>query len=307
MSVVKSREKQMNSQGWSITDQCAADPSRPCELVSLGEFRDESGLVGEVTVEQCRKCGVGVSLPPIPDVAFLYADRSSQDFQATTGGISRLLKDIVFTLQGRRMVAQSGVRPARIIDFACGSGLLTSFVAEAAGPDCETIGADFHSEPPRDLRGLPYRSITNLDDLKGAADLVTAMHVVEHDDDSLRLLNSIVELARPGGKLLIEVPNVDCVWAPVFGKYWDAWYLPYHRVHFSRQSLRRLVEACGLEIEREYDVSIPTMGRTLANMMGKQNSTLFILISAALQPVQLLFEFVTRRPSALRIVARKPA
>jgi len=288
---------------WSITDPCAAGGGA-CDLASMGAFADRSGRVGEVTVERCRRCGVGVTRPPIADVAFLYADRTSIDFQPQTKGLALAIKRIAFTAQARRMLRQAGFKGGRIIDFACGSGLFTACMAEASG--AETIGADFHDQPPPDLGDVPYRPMATLDELNGSADLVLAMHVVEHDDDPRRLVQRIAALARPGGTVVIEVPNIDCVWTPIFGRAWDAWYIPYHRIHFSRASIRATVEAAGLEVVQTIDASVPTMGRSIANMLGRENTTYFVLISAVLQPLQLGLEMLTRRPSALRLILRKP-
>jgi len=92
---------------------------------------------------------------------------------------------------------------------------------------------------------------------------------------------------------------------PVFGKNWDNWYLPYHRVHFSRQSLRKLFERAGLDIEREVDVCIPSIGRSLARMLGTRNTLPFVMVSALAFPVQYLVERLTGRPSAIRVYAKK--
>lgn len=289
----------------AITNPCAAGTGQPCDLVSLGAFDDRSERVGsEVTVERCRRCGVGVTRPPIADVAFLYADRSSIDFQPETKGLARLIKRIAFTAQARRMLKQAQFNGDRIIDFACGSGLFTWCMAQVSGS--EVIGADFHDQPPPDLGKVPYRSMAALSELDGTADLVIAMHVVEHDDDPLKLVRRIAALGKPGATIVIEVPNVDCVWTPIFGRAWDAWYIPYHRIHFSRASLRATVQAAGLEIIRSIDVSVPTMGRSIANLLGTRNSTLFVLLSAVLQPLQWGLEKLTNRPSALRLILRKP-
>jgi hypothetical protein len=49
------------------------------------------------------------------------------------------------------------------------------------------------------------------------------------------------------------------------------------------------------------------MGRTLANLLGRRNNLAFILLGAGLHPVQLAVERLTRRPSGLRVTARRPA
>jgi SAM-dependent methyltransferase len=289
----------------TVTRRCASSPTKLCEFVSLGEFIDRSGLFAHVSVSRCRHCGVGVSFPRIADVAALYADRSSQDFQPGTSGLARRIKEIAFRQQASAMLAQLPERPRRIIDFGCGSGLFTRCLADVA-PDIEVIGADFHREAPAELADRAYRCSDCLDDLEGKADLVIALHVLEHDDDAGALLWRIARLARPGGRVLFEVPNIDCVWTKVFGRFWDAWYLPYHRTHFSRASLRALMADSGLEIEMDGDASVPTMGRSVANLLRRRNSLFFILVGAALQPIQLIGEKMFAQPSALRMIVRRP-
>ena len=133
------------------------------------------------------------------------------------------------------------------------------------------------------------------------------MHVLEHDDDAAGLLATIAGYACQGGTVIIEVPNVDCVWSKWFGKFWDAWYLPYHRQHFTRGSLIKLMQRTGLEIQSVHGVSVPTMGRTFANMFGRPNNLFWLLLGIIGHPIQLMGEALTRRPSAIRVIATKGA
>lgn len=290
----------------SVTRRCAAEPSLPCDLKRLGAFMDRSSLLGSVTVERCRRCGVGVSSPFIPDVASLYADRTSQDFQPDTNGLSRLIKQVAFRRQAKQLLSQVPGRPAELIDFGCGSGLFTRCLAERLGRSARVYGVDFHPDPPAELGDVGYRASADVADLEATADLLLAMHVLEHDDDSHALLERMLRLVRSGGHVALEVPNVDCVWGAIFGRFWDGWYLPYHRIHFSRAALRALLADAGLEIVRDIDVSVPTMGRTVANLLGLRNGPAFILLGAALHPIQWALEVLTGRATALRVIARKP-
>jgi 2-polyprenyl-3-methyl-5-hydroxy-6-metoxy-1,4-benzoquinol methylase len=279
--------------------------SAACNLERVSSGIDHSGLFPCVYVVRCRHCGVGFTEPPLADVAFLYAGRSSQDFQPNTRGLVRIIKKVVFRLQARHLVGQIGTQPATVIDFGCGSGLFSNLLAAILPASVRIIACDFHSEPPAELGAVEYRSLKDLGDLYETADLVLAMHVIEHDNDPRTLLADITRLVKSGGKIVVEVPNINCIWATVFGRWWDPWYLPYHRTHFSRDSLYALIESSGLEIVTKANISLPSMGRSMANLTHRHNGLAFIIVSAVLQPLQWLLERFTDRPTALRVIARK--
>lgn len=283
---------------------CAAGDGEACTFESMGAFADKSEKVGEVTVLRCTRCGIGISMPPIADVAFLYEGRESQDFQPDSRGISHKIKNLAFRRQARQLLRQLGRAPERIADFGCGSGQFTRCLAETA-KSAGVSGCDFHADPPDELSANSYFPMTELPAHRGGFDLVLAMHVLEHDDDADALLARITSLAGPGGTIVLEVPNIDCFWAGLLGKAWDAWYLPFHRTHFSRTALRALIERGGLCIEQDLDICVPTMGRSVANALGARNNLFFLLVGVALHPLQWLGEWLTSRPSAIRIIARK--
>lgn len=288
-----------------MTVTCLAHPTQACDFESLGAFDDKSGKVGPVSVLRCRRCGIGVSMPRLADVAFLYDGRESQDFQPEARGLAHRIKQIAFRRQAASLLRDVGIQPTRVLDFGCGSGQFTRCLGDIL-PGATVVGSDFHDAPPSDLMGRPYLPQDRLAAEQGSFDLVLAMHVLEHDDDPAVLLGRIASMARPGGTVVIEVPNIDCVWTQLLGQHWDAWYVPFHRSHFSRRALRALVERGGLEIRSEHAICLPTMGRSLANLLGRRNSLGFLLAGILLHPLQWALEKLTGRPSAIRLVLRRP-
>ena len=240
-------------------------------------------------------------MPRLRDVAFLYEGRASKDYQPDAKGLSAFIKDLAFKIQARKLLRQVPEKPRSVLDFGCGSGQFTRVLGEILS-GAEVIGSDFHPAPPVALRGRSYKPMLELAKEVGTYDLVMAMHVLEHDDDTDRLLADIVSMARPGGTVVIEVPHVDCVWTRLFRKKWDAWYVPFHRTHFTRSSLRHCLEARGLEILAMHDVTVPTMGRTMANCFGQKNNLFWLLVGIALHPLQWVAEKASGQPSAIRVI-----
>ena len=88
----------MNEMTRTAAASCSARPGQPCEFGPPESFPDRSGRVGDVSVVRCRHCGIGITNPPLSDVAFLYEGRESQDFQPLSTGVARTIKDIAFHL-----------------------------------------------------------------------------------------------------------------------------------------------------------------------------------------------------------------
>jgi 2-polyprenyl-3-methyl-5-hydroxy-6-metoxy-1,4-benzoquinol methylase len=284
---------------------CAARPGTRCDYVSLGHFIDRSRLIGEIEVRQCRHCRHAISLPPLPDVAFLYDNRESQDYQPDVGNpLVRWIKEIAFRRQARTMAGQIGNPGSEALDFGCGSGQFTRILGDTL-KGTRLTACDFFETPPAELEGRPYLPTQQLEECPERFDLVIASHVLEHDDDAAGLLAKIVYPAKKGGTVVLEVPNVECVWGRLLGRYWDAWYLPYHRHHYSRGSLIKLLEDNGLAVESVYGITAPTMGRTLANVFGKTNNVFWVIAGIVLHPLQIAGEWITGQRTALRVVARK--
>ena len=80
-------------------------------------------------------------------------------------------------------------------------------------------------------------------------DLVILSHVLEHLLDPADTLKKIRSLLKPGGKVLILVPNQESFCRNVFGRYWGWWQVPVHINHFSRKAMRRLSGQTGFDFE----------------------------------------------------------
>jgi SAM-dependent methyltransferase len=241
------------------------------------------------------------------DVSALYTNRESEDYLARDSAPVRALKAFVFKRLARSLLNQAFGEVRTAADYGTGNGMLATMLAEAAGPDTTVYALDFFDEAPGPMPRVSYLSFGKSAALHGKIDLLTCFHVLEHTDEPDTLLSQLRAFLRPNGTIVIEVPNVDCVWTPWFGKSCANWYPPYHRVHFSRQSLRRLIESQGLRIVSEQDICGPTFALSLATLLRcRPNAGLFFL-AAVLRPLQWFAERVTRRPSALRIIARNGA
>ena len=68
-------------------------------------------------------------------------------------------------------------------------------------------------------------------------DAVTMWQVLEHVQNPRHTVEAAANLLRPGGILVIEVPNIESRTFAEFGEHWRGLELPRHFQHFSPKTL----------------------------------------------------------------------
>lgn len=71
-------------------------------------------------------------------------------------------------------------------------------------------------------------------------DVITLWHVLEHVPNLHEAISQIENLLKPGGTLLIAVPNYKSYDANYYKEFWAAYDVPRHLWHFSKKSMTKL-------------------------------------------------------------------
>ncbi len=80
-------------------------------------------------------------------------------------------------------------------------------------------------------------------------DFITMFHVIEHLTDPLKAFGFAAAHLKPGGNLIIQVPNIDSIQARLFGATWHGLDVPRHIINFTGTGLRRLLKDAGFDGE----------------------------------------------------------
>jgi len=150
-------------------------------------------------------------------------------------------------VQPVRLLERAGLPSgARVLDAGAGGGRL---VAELARRGHEAYGI----EPSARSReralgaGLDVRAETLHQHEASGLDAVILWHVLEHLDDPRAAVERVRGWLRPGGLLLLGVPNPASAQARIAGSGWLHFDPPRHRVHLTPGGLAAVVRAAGLE------------------------------------------------------------
>ena len=174
---------------------------------------------------------------------------------------------------------------SRIFEIGAGDGRLVTALLdrgyEASGVDPTRVEAlpRRESAPVVRVRFEDYES-------NGPQDAVVAMHVLEHLDDPEAAVAKATRMLRPGGVLIVAVPNLASVQASLGGDAWFHQDVPRHATLFTRAGLVALLERSGLRVEsvttRVLDQTLLGMWQTLLNRLTRERNVLFRLLKGQL-------------------------
>lgn len=211
---------------------CGADDTTP--LFSLRDYRLR---VDDVmwTAVRCRHCGLGY-LNPRPTVieSARYYPESYFDHRGDQ------------TARYRRQLRYLPQAPGRLLDIGTARG---DFLVLARERGWMVEGLESAAAPTADEQLTIHRlSFPEQADALGAArfDVITAWAVFEHLRDPRGAFEACARLLPPGGRLIVQVPNLRSIHARLALQE----DIPRHLYFYSRSALRRLGADAGLRLSR---------------------------------------------------------
>jgi SAM-dependent methyltransferase len=211
-----------------------------------------------------------------------------------------LFQEFLAFAAGKRLDLIEAVRPQRgsLLDVGCGSGEVLMVARDrgwaTAGAEPVAQSAEIARERGLDVRtallqdsGLPERSW----------DVVTAFHVLEHITEGVDFLRDVSRWAKPGGLVVIELPNWGSHDRLRKGADWPGVRPLEHVAHYSPDTLRRTMERAGLE-----PVEVRTLGflwdqQSLAEQLNDLARPGWARVLGRLSPYKERLGAQTRMPS----------
>jgi SAM-dependent methyltransferase len=196
-------------------------------------------------VVRCRDCGHGqlARFPAEAELESAYAQAESDAYVEEEAGQRATAAGILERVERRRPAGA-------LLDLGCWVGFLLD---EARGRGwAPVVGVEpsaFASAYARERLGLDVRTEDLLEaDLPAHAfDAVVMGDVIEHLLDPAAALERIGGLLRPGGVVVLMVPDAGSRLARAMGRRWWS-VIPTHVQYFTRHSLRVVLDRSGYDV-----------------------------------------------------------
>ena len=207
----------------------------------------EPSVAAPIPLLRCGVCGTAVTDAPVAEDAHdsgAYADSSPRGSGLASPLLSR------FDRTRLELVSALSPPPGRLVDVGAGRGRFVAAAREAgyrsAGIEPSDRGVTAGLEHYGVL--LQQTSIEQAEVEPASVDVVTLWHVLEHVEDPRGALEAIAGWLRPGGGLVLGVPNLASWQARIGGTRWFHLDLPRHRTHFTPAGLEAILAATGFEV-----------------------------------------------------------
>lgn len=242
---------------------------------------------------KCRLCGF-LFISPLEDAKALIEDGpvlsgqssdlvSSSDLSNISQWEQSLIKSYMSEECAKRKNARSALErihrlispPGNMLDIGCFCGVFLD-VAREAGWTCRGIepllGPSIFA---RGNFGLDIVTDTLGDNTfeQGCFDVVTSFQVFEHLVDPMHELHKIKRLLRPGGVLVLEVPNLSMFAARLFRGH-HRHFVQDHINFFNRSTLAKALEANGfLPVDFWYPSRLMSMKHLMKWLSGNTSKS----------------------------------
>ncbi len=139
-------------------------------------------------------------------------------------------------------------RRGRLLDVGCGRG---QHLLQWSKSQDEVVGVE-----PHEPTATAAREETGLDIRPGTLEsqgfppesfhCIAFCHVLEHVKNPRETLLEARRVLKPGGEIILWVPNFDSLLQPLFGRDWFSYEVPRHLWHFNPMRLNSILGDCGL-------------------------------------------------------------
>lgn len=140
-----------------------------------------------------------------------------------------------------------------LLDVGCGTG---DFLEFSKTKGWRVVGIEPNNQARVIANKKTNNSVYKTDHLLNldnhSFDIITLWHVLEHLPNLEEHIAVFKRLLKPNGTLIIAVPNYKSYDAKIYKTYWAAFDVPRHLWHFSKESIKILMETFNMNVVKMY-------------------------------------------------------
>jgi SAM-dependent methyltransferase len=208
------------------------------------------------SIQRCKACQFWFTSPRPTEGEELNAYYDTGDYVSHTEKSETLVDKLYMLVRGRALKSKlallNGLHPQKgaLLDYGAGAG---AFLVVAKADNWQTKGVEPSSVACKQasLKGLSLYQPENTEAfaLPNHYSAISLWHVLEHLPKLNESLASFFEWLKPGGTLILALPNHDSYDAKKYQENWAALDLPLHLYHFTKSDIKALADKHGFVLQ----------------------------------------------------------
>lgn len=208
----------------------------------------------EFTIQQCNSCNFLLTnpRPPEDEIGTYY---QSTDYISHHDVAKDMMSKIYISVrdytinQKVKLINELSSKKGSLLDIGCGTG---NFIQAVKKDGWQITG----TEPDSGARTVAsarvgdsiYEGIIAPQLTEKSFDVITLWHVLEHIHQLNENVIWVKDHLKEEGKIVIAVPNPQSHDAVKYGRFWAAYDVPRHLYHFTKASMKTLLDKHDLTI-----------------------------------------------------------
>jgi 2-polyprenyl-3-methyl-5-hydroxy-6-metoxy-1,4-benzoquinol methylase len=223
------------------------------QLQALMSCKDYTVSHEQFNIDCCLGCGLEFTnpRPTASGIGYYYESEEyvSHTDEEAPGLVNTIYREVrKFTLKQKRALIEGLSPMGTLLDIGCGTGTFAGNM-QRAGWLVSAVEPDREAASRASMQhNIKVYSEAWLEKCTETFQVVTMWHVLEHVHALKQRFAELGRLLKPGGILVIAVPNPYSQDAKHYGALWAARDVPRHLYHFPPAMLRKRVEAEGFEV-----------------------------------------------------------
>ena len=244
---------------------------------------DRSGKGSPFTIFECQDCSFHFTQNvPDPEHIAPYYDFqeyiSHSDTQSSlTDKLYHSVREYMLSRKFRLIKKYHHGNHQRILDYGSGTGY---FLNKMASKGWEVSGVEIDDDA-RELSIKNFKVTVQAPHQFSASsetyDVITLWHVLEHLYDFKEKIQDFHDWLRPGGLLVLALPNHLSLDAKILGKDWAAYDVPRHLWHFNPAIIKQMAKKYNFKFIGSHNMPMDAFYVSiLSNQILKNNFTAVI-------------------------------
>lgn len=235
-------------------ENCVACGNSETQVFIESLSDDRFGYPDSVSIINCRSCKHFSCYPKLTkdEISPLYEGYYGRTSTTKIGDHKTLNSKFWRWVMGENNLGQFALNPSHQIKLLdVGSGDCQNlWDADYLGFEAYGFDVDRTSEQIALSNGLCVKSGDSAAESYKSTkfDFIQLNQVIEHFVDPAIEIQNLKKILSSKGLIFISTPNSSSIYRVLFGKRWINWHVPYHQHHFSKKSLRKLLDANNLTI-----------------------------------------------------------